>query len=381
MNIVIAVDKFKHSLNSFQAGEALCNGLLKANTLFDIHVLPMSDGGDGLSDVMSSYGSYTKINCIVSDPLFRKVGATYLLSDDGKTAIIEMAQASGLQLLKTNEYDPLHTTSFGTGELIRSALDKGVRKIILGIGGSATNDGGIGIASALGYRFLDKDGNELNPTGSQLICIHKIDASGVSIPEEVQVEIACDVDNLLTGPEGAAFIFGPQKGATAETVRILDEGLDNFSQVIKRDLGTDVFNLKGGGAAGGAGAGCYAFLHASLISGIELVLKYSEGEKYIAACDIVITGEGKLDEQTFKGKLVQGIIRLASIYSKPVIAISGSIELTSAQCKNLGLAAAFSIINKPLSTDEALSKAYELTMNAGYHIGCLLDLNKTKGQR
>jgi glycerate kinase len=367
--IVIAADKFKGALSSFAVCHAIEQGLLQADAGFDIATLPLSDGGDGWAAVMAHYTNATPVFVTVHDPLFRPVQAAFLLSEDGQTAFVEMAQASGLMLLQPHEYDPLHTTTFGTGELLKAALQHGVSKIILGIGGSATNDGGIGMAAALGYRFLDVQGHELKPVGESLQRIETIDVSNKMDMGSVILEVACDVAAYLTGANGAATIYGPQKGATPQVVTLLEQGLQHFAASVQRQFQIDLATIKGGGAAGGLGAGCVLFLQAQLKSGVQLLLYYSNAERLIRQADLVLTGEGKIDAQTAQGKVVQGLLDLCATYNKPVVALCGTLELDAAQLHRLGLTAAFSIIDKPLSLEAALQQTEPLLTAAAYNIG------------
>lgn len=369
MKIVIATDKFKGSLDSFAVGDAIERGLLQASSRFKIIKLPLSDGGDGLIAVMAHYTKAKKIFASVSDPLFRTVKAHYLLSEDGRTAIVEMAQASGLMRLQASEYNPLQATTFGTGQLLKAALQHGVSKIILGIGGSATNDAGIGMAAALGYRFLDVNSKELKPIGENLIRIETIDSTNKIPINDVVIEVACDVTNYLTGSDGAAKIYGPQKGATPEMVAALEKGMLHFALVAKQQMNIDLTTIKSGGAAGGAGAGGVLFLNADLISGVELLLQYSEAEKYIKDADFVITGEGKLDMQTMHGKVVRGVIDLCAAYKKPVVALCGTLDISFEAMYTAGLTAAFSIINKPMNLENAMNESEILLTNAAFNLG------------
>jgi glycerate 2-kinase len=341
MRIVIAPDKFKHSLTTFEVCNAIAEGLRKASSCFEITLLPLSDGGDGLADAISHYGKFEKKFESVHDPLWRLVKAHYLLSEDGRNAFIEMAQASGLHLLQPAEFNPLLTTSFGTGELIKCAIDEGAAKLI--IGGSATNDCGIGMAAALGYRFLDKEGRELEPIGENLLAIHAIDDAGGVDMQHVQVRVASDVTNPLTGDNGATRIYGPQKGATPEMVERLEAGVQHFAQIVKKNFGVDIASRKGSGAAGGMGAGCMFFLNAETMSGAELLMEHSNAEQHIQHADAVITGEGKIDSQTWNGKLVDVVTKLCAKHQKPVIALCGTLEASEACLKANGLTAAFSI--------------------------------------
>lgn len=369
MNIVIAADKFKGSLDSFQVCDAVARGLQQASPKFNITKLPLSDGGDGLAGVMAFYTGAKKVFTTVCDPLFRPVPAHYLLSADGSTAIIEMAQASGLLLLQPPEYNPLGTTTYGTGELIRAALRQGVSKIILGIGGSATNDCGIGMAAALGYRFLDAQGQVLKPVGESLAAIQTIDESDRIAFSAVSFEVACDVTNYLTGERGAAATYAPQKGATPQMVEQLEAGALHFAAVVKQQFGVDLNSMESGGAAGGMGAGCALFLDATLRRGVELVLYHSGAERHIKAADMVITGEGKIDAQSLQGKVVHGVAALCKKANKPLLALCGTLDVSIETLHAVGVTAAFSILPKPMLLEEALAQAEPLLEQAAFNLG------------
>jgi glycerate kinase len=304
--------------------------------------------------------------------LFRTIEAGWLLSEDGSTAFIEMARASGLSLLQKEEYNCMRTTTQGTGQLVKEALDKGVRRIIIGIGGSATNDGGMGLAAALGYKVYNKQDEELLPVGGSLSKVARIDSRNKINTANTEVLVACDVKNRLLGKEGASRVYGPQKGATPEMVEQLENGMKQFAGIIKKDLGVDVTEVEGGGAAGGLGAGAVAFLNATLVRGIDLVMEYSGVEKAVADCDLLITGEGRLDEQTLQGKVVAGIAALGKKYGKPVIVLCGSKELSTDFYKNAGITAAFSIMDGPASLDHAMAHAEQLLSDTAFQVGCLL---------
>lgn len=369
MKIVIAADKFKGSLNAFEVCKCIEKGLLQASPDFNITKLPLSDGGDGLADVMAHYIAVKTVFVTVCDPLFRPVQAPYLLSEDGHTAFIEMAQASGLLLLKPEEYNPLHTTTFGTGQLLNDAWQHGVSKIILGIGGSATNDCGIGMAAALGYRFLDEKAQELKPVGENLSRIQTIDATNKLAMNDVTIEVACDVTAYLTGAQGAAKIYAPQKGATPAMVEHLETGAQHFATVVKQQLHIDITAIKGGGAAGGMGAGCVLFLNAKLTGGVQILLQYSDAENYIKEADLVITGEGKLDAQSLQGKVVHGVAALAAKWNKPVVALCGTVDSDIQQLQEAGLTAAFSIIDKPMALEDAMAQTEALLTKAAFNLG------------
>lgn len=369
MKIVIAPDKFKGSLTSFEVCDAIEKGLLKACAAFDVMKLPMADGGDGLSDVIVYYTNAKLQAAKVQDPLGRIIDAQWLLSADRKTAFIEMAKASGLQLLKPGEYNPLLASTFGTGQLIEAAINAGVQNIILGIGGSATNDGGMGMAAALGYRFLDTDEKEIFPAGNNLARIERIEVDKVKNLNSINFKIGCDVQNLLFGETGAARMYAPQKGADSSMVEELEKGMKHFASIVKRDLGVDVSAIAGGGAAGGMGAGCVAFLNAHLVSGVDLVMELAAAENQIKNCDVVITGEGKIDDQSLHGKLVSGIASLCKMHSKRLIGVCGVLSIDQWQLKQLGFESVYSILNNSKSVSEAMENANDFLSDLGFTIG------------
>lgn len=369
MNILVAPDKFKHSLSSFEACEAVTNGLLKASKDFIIRTLPLADGGDGLSEVIEHYISANKHAVVVSDPLFRPVNSQLLVSEDGETAFIEMAKASGLLLLKPEEYRCMNTTSLGTGELVREAIRLKVKEVIIGIGGSATNDGGMGMAVALGYRFLDRSGAELKPVGENLVKVAAIDNSQLIELKDIRFTVACDVKNPLTGNNGATMVYAKQKGASPTEISQLEEGMQHFSDVLKSYTGKDIAQIEGAGAAGGLGAGCMAFLNADVSSGIALVLKLSNAEDLIRNADIVITGEGKIDEQSLNGKAISGIAELCRKYNKPLIAFCGTLALNHQQLNTLGVQQAYSINSDAVPIEEAFKNASRLLSEAAFFFG------------
>lgn len=344
---------------------------------FRIVQLPLADGGDGLLEIITHYTAAEMRVEDVQNPLSRPVRAGWLLSQDGRTAFIEMAKASGLQLLDSSQYNVMGSSTYGTGQLIGTAIRCGAKEVILGIGGSATNDGGIGMAAALGYRFLDGNGKELAPAGGSLLQITRIETPQNKVWEGIRIRIACDVKNPLCGPLGATRVYGPQKGASAEEVEILEAGMVNLAGVLKRDLGMDLTDTEGAGAAGGLGAGCLAFLGAELVRGVDLVMEYSKAAQHIQDADWVITGEGKMDGQTLQGKLVAGIAELGRQSGKKVIAICGTLDLTLTELQQTGLTAAFSILPRPMPLEEALQNGASFLLDTAYNIGCLL---KQSGQ-
>jgi glycerate kinase len=333
----------------------------------DVVVSPMADGGEGTVETLveSQKGKYIVSN--VTGPLGEKVKARIGIIG-GDTAIIEMASASGLALVPKEKRNPMETTTYGTGELIKKALDIGCRKVIIGIGGSATNDGGMGMAQALGVKFYDSCSNLLGFGGRQLLKLKRIDMSNIHpAVSNTEFNVASDVDNPLTGKNGAAYIYSPQKGADKEMVKKLDLGLINFSKIIKKDLGKDISNLKGAGAAGGLGAGLHAFLGAMLRPGTDIIIEANDLESKIKEVDLVITGEGAMDKQTFFGKSSYGVAMLARKYNIPVITINGSVFISRGEIdrKNASLFCGnFSIIKKPMKLENAVKNSRNLLESA-----------------
>lgn len=332
----------------------------------------MADGGDGLADILRFYTGASTQTAVVQDPLGRMIETNWLLSADGKTAFVEMAEASGLARLLPEEYNPLKTSTFGTGQLILAALEQGIDRLILGIGGSATNDCGIGMAAAFGYRFLDKDGMPLAPVGGSLGLIASIDRSAAINPGGVSFEVACDVNNPLLGPEGATLIYAPQKGADAAMLKEMENGMQQFAALLKNEMGIDVTTIEGGGAAGGMGAGAIAFLQAKLVSGIKLVMHYAALETWLPEADFVITGEGRLDEQTLQGKVVAGVAELAKEHGKRLIVFCGSQAISSAELAAAGIDAVFPILKYPATLDEARKQAFQFLRDTAFSVGSLL---------
>ncbi len=357
MKFIVAPDKFKGSMKASEAALQIEKGLLQVLPRAEIHKFPLSDGGEGLVEALSSKPGSSLITASVTGPAGQPVKAALGLIDEGKTGVIEMAAASGLALLRDEEKDPRLTTTRGTGELILTALDRGCKKLIIGIGGSATNDGGAGMARALGAKFFDNAGKCLREGGAALQGLERIDTSELDPRlKQAEVLVACDVDNPLTGPQGASHIYGPQKGATDKTAEELDRALKKYARVLEKDLGAAVENVPGAGAAGGLGAGLIAFLEARLISGIELVLEALEIEKYLPGCSLLITGEGKLDAQSTYGKAPIGVARKAKAYQVPVIALSGQLEGELALFHQEGILACFAIADGPLTLKESMGK-------------------------
>jgi glycerate kinase len=350
MKFVAAPNAFKESLSAAKVAHSIAEGIHRVLPDSIVEQVPVAATGGRM------------VQLTVTAPLGEPVEASYGLLGDGKTAVIEMALASGLHLVPQEQRNPMKTTTYGTGELLAAALDQGVEKVIVGIGGSATVDGGAGMAQALGCSLLDDDGHDIPRGGEGLARLARIDLSRRHHAlEKVQVVVACDVDNPLTGPKGAPAVYGPQKGATPEMVRQLDGYLVNYSRIIQRDLGLEVETVPGAGAAGGLGAGLLAFLGAQLRPGVEIVIEASRLEEKLQGADLVITGEGKLDRQTAFGKAPIGVARLAKKHGIPVVALAGSLGDDADELVEHGIDAIFSIVPGPVNLEEAMKKAVEFT--------------------
>ncbi len=373
MKFVIAPDKFKGSLTGFEYCDAVEEGLRIVFSDAEIIKKPLADGGDGTIDVVKYYSEGESIAITASDPLFRAIKTSYVLSKTAGIAFIEMAEISGLNLLSTQERNCMHTTSLGFGELIVDAIAKGAKELILGIGGSATNDGGMGLAQALGFRFLDGNGKELKPIGSSLIEVKKIDTSKV-YPKlaSVRVKVACDVSNSLYGQDGAAHIYASQKGASTTEIEELDKGLENYAKVLQEEFELDVQRIKGAGAAGGVGAGARIFLNAELVSGIELIKEIADFDSSIENADWIITGEGQLDAQTLSGKTISGVLASAKKKNIPVAALCGSVTISARVQEEFGLSYATSIVKGVSSLEEAMDSSYDNLVYAAYNFAKLL---------
>jgi len=352
MHILIACDSFKDALDAERVCHAIATGLTRANPGIRVTQMPLSDGGEGVLDILRKALKLTSIEKQVSDPLGRPVSASYGLSADGKTALVEMATASGLQLLSLSERNPLLTSTYGTGELLADAKARGATTALLAIGGSATNDAGIGMAAALGWQFLDANGKAVKPDGGNLQQIAKI-VPPASLPFE-KVEVLCDVTNPLFGPNGASWIYGPQKGGNSESLTHLDSGARHIARLVEEQLGkTGLADTPGAGAAGGLGFGGMAFLNATLKRGIEMVLDLVGFDAAAASADLVITGEGCIDGQSLQGKLIQGVSGRAG--ATPVVALCGKLSASEADIRAVGLMAAYSINKEQLPLPEMLA--------------------------
>jgi glycerate kinase len=361
MNILVAPDSFKDSLSASEVSRIISEAISAVIPSASIRKIPISDGGEGLLEALLTPLQGTLVSVSVKDPLHRTIEASYGLVDQGKTAIIEMATASGLELLSIEERNPLITSTYGTGELIKNALDKGCTKIIIGLGGSATNDGGIGMIKALGGLFLDQYNQEIPDGGAALSTLHSIDLSGLDKRlQQVAIVCACDVDNPLTGPSGASYVYAKQKGASDNMLAVLDSNLSNYATVIKATLNKDLEHISGTGAAGGTAMGLLAFLDATLTPGIALITELLHLEKHIKEVQLVVTGEGKIDIQTLHGKTIMGIASLAKKHSIPVLVFTGSIGHGISEIYDQGVTAIFSIVSEPMSLETAIKNASEL---------------------
>lgn len=370
MKILLAPDKFRGSLDAQQVCQAMTEGIAMVSSEIEVVSLPMADGGEGTLDLLLWYSGGKKIKIKVSDPLGRIIEAEYGISANGKTAFIEMATASGLRLLTQEERNPLITSTFGTGELIKSAIETGVENIILGIGGSATNDAGIGMAHALGWHFLDDKGQELVPIGENLVKIKNIIPPPA--PDGMAIVVACDVTNPLYGENGAAYIYAPQKGANIAMVKQLDAGLQNISAIIEKDFEKNIASVAGTGAAGGLGFGAMFFLNAELKEGVKLLMDLCDFDEKLKDVNLIITGEGKIDGQTLQGKLIKGITHRANKFNIPIAAICGTLDVSPKELQEIGINYATSILNRPMNLDDALKYGYEGVQNATFYLVNLL---------
>ncbi len=366
MKILIAADSFKDSLDSFGVCRAIGKGIQQAYPNAELVELPLSDGGEGLSDIAGHYFELEQVVVEVCDPIFRPIKATYGYSVGTQTAFIEMAKASGLQLLSNEERNPLKTSTFGFGQLIQDAIQKGAKRIIMGLGGSATNDAGIGMATALGWIFRGQEGEVLQPIGENLDKVATIEFPP-NWSEEVVFEAICDVKNPLFGENGAAHIFARQKGADQAMIEQLDAGLVQLAKVSNQPEKAEAM---GAGAAGGLGFGCLFFLNAQLKRGIDSVLDWANFDQEVATADWIFTGEGRLDRQTLQGKLIAGIAERAK--GKPIIALCGGLDLMPDDLNDLGIKAAFSITQKPCLLSEALVQTAENLEKTSFNIARLL---------
>ena len=355
MRVVVAIDSFKGSMSSLEAGESIKQGILKAKKDAKVEIRPLADGGEGTVEALSIGMGGKLINVEVMGPVGKRVNAVYGIVDLTKTAIIEMSQAAGITLVSGDEKNPLHTTTFGVGEMIKDAVKRGCRHFIVGIGGSATNDCGVGMLQALGYEFFDIEGKEVGYGAEGVRDIVKIEDKNVlkELPE-CTFRVACDVTNPLCGELGCSAVFGPQKGATKEMVQDMDAWLYSFSNLVKEKYKDADSTYPGCGAAGGLGYAFHNFTNSKLESGIKIVLDETKLEEYVKDADIVVTGEGRLDHQTVMGKAPIGVANIAKKYNKKVIAFSGSVTEDAGVCNEHGIDAFFPILRRIVTLEEAM---------------------------
>lgn len=377
---VLAPDSFKESMTANQACEAMRLGISHVFPDADIICVPMADGGEGTVDAVLAVGSGKKVQVEVMGPLAEQhVEAYFALLDHGKTAVIEMALANGIQRLEASRRNPLYTTSYGTGQLIVAALDRGVQRLIIGLGGSVTNDAGIGMAQALGARFYDADGMELSLGASALMKLDRIDLTGLE-PRLAQTEIiiASDVRNPLTGIHGASVVYGPQKGATTEQVQYLDQALAHVAAQVQRQLGVDYQNIAGAGAAGGLGYGLMVFAGATMRSGVETIIELVQLQQYLSKADYVFTGEGSIDQQTLQGKTPFGVMQLAKQFDVPVIACAGRVAEAVEELYDAGFSAIFSIVSESCTLEQACLRGPENLRHCCENIARLIQLTELR---
>ena len=366
MNILICPDKFKSSLNAFEVLNAIKDGILQQVPKVDIQIHPLADGGDGSINVLSHFLPLEEVSITTVDPLGRNITASYFRQN--KTAYIELSKAAGIHLLQKDELLPLQTSTLGTGHQIAHAVSTGCDKVYLFIGGSATTDSGMGIAHALGVRFFDKEKKILNPIGANLTHVFHIDTAGLM--QEVlntEIIILCDVENVLCGVQGAAHVYGPQKGANPDVVKQLDAGLQNFAKVIHSQFGKDISTIIGGGAAGGTAAGLVGLIDATIKKGIDTIMTLTDFEQKVISADMVISGEGKIDNQTLYGKTIAGVSHLCEKYKKPLFLFCGDNQLTSAEASNFYHSGIMSIMEYTGGDNsEAMSYTKKYLQKMGY---------------
>ena len=374
MKIIIASDSYKGSCSTIEVANSIERGFRRIYKDLDVVKIPVADGGEGTVDalVIGTNGRYEEVEVMgpLGDPLIARYGIIH-----GEIAVIEMAAASGLTLITKDRLNPLITTTYGTGQLIKAAMEKGIRKILIGLGGSATNDGGVGMAQALGFSFKDEAGKEISFGGGDLGNIVTIDISGANqLLNETEIIAISDVENPLCGASGASFIFGPQKGASKDMVELLDNNLSYFGKLIKDQLGTDVIDVPGAGAAGGLGAGLIAFANSTIQPGIEKVLDIANIDNHLQDADLVITGEGKIDGQSKYGKVPVGVAKRALKYDVPIIAIVGSVGNGASEVYAYGIDLITDIINKPMTLDEAMENVEALLEDAAENVARILKM-------
>lgn len=375
--IVIAVDSFKGSLSTFQAGEAIAEAAKQVYKNVNASIYPIADGGEGTVETVISATEGELVKTVVTGPLGKKTEAVYGFIPKTKTAVMEMSAAAGITLIGENERNPMNTTTFGVGEMIADAVTKGCRNFVIGIGGSATNDGGVGMLQALGFEFLDENKMQVSPGGKGLKDIAEIRTeNAIKELKECSFKVACDVKNVLCGENGCSAIYGPQKGATKEMIKDLDLWLEKYSNLTKKVIPTSNANYPGTGAAGGVGFAFLSYLNGKLESGSELVMELTGLEDGVKDADLVITGEGRLDGQTQMGKVPIGVARLAKKYNKPVVAFSGCVTDDAVVCNEHGIDAFFPILRKPCTLEEAMdtNNAYKNLKDTACQVFRLLNI-------
>ncbi|MEE3346049.1 MAG: glycerate kinase, partial [Chloroflexota bacterium] len=365
MKILVAPQEFKGSISALSVAEAAETGVMRVFPEAEVVLCPVADGGDGTLETLVEVSGGEVRTCSVQNPIGETITAQWGAMGDGVTAVIEMARTSGLALLSLDERDPLNSSTFGLGQAILEALNQGFRKFIVGIGGSATNDAGAGMAQALGATLLNAEGKSIPFGGAALADLRSIDISKMDTRiENSQFMVACDVSNPLTGDEGASAVYGPQKGATPEMVAQLDNALSNFAEIVKKDIGKNVSEISGAGAAGGLGAGMLAFMGAELKAGVDIVLETVQLREKLSGVDLVITGEGGMDFQTVYNKAPIGVARIAGEFNIPTIAIAGLLGQNFTVVHDHGIRAATSIVDGPISLEESSERASELISNS-----------------
>ena len=373
MNILIATDKFKDSQTALQICEGLKKGILKTFPTATCETLPLADGGEGTLETLQIVIGGEFITCEVQDPLFRKIQAKYLWIASSRTAIVEMARASGIELLQIEERNALITSTFGTGQLILDALEKDAQEIILTVGGSATNDGGIGMANALGYVFMGKNKNELKPIGENLLKIHSIDKKNIH-PNlaHTKFTVATDVTNPFYGENGAAKVFAKQKGADEKAIGLLDKGLENLAQIFQETFSLNIQQKQGSGAGGGIGGGAMVFLNAKICSAADWILDIIDIDSKLKIANVLITGEGKIDSQTWQGKLISRLLERANKFNVSTILVCGTMQDLEQIIAQEGVMYATSILNEPMSLEKAIEKTSQLIEYQGSILGKML---------
>lgn len=375
MKILIASDSYKHCLSSKEVGECLREGIMEKMPETTVVIVPIADGGEGTVDALVDLAGGEKVSVSVHGPMMKETTAQFGLIDNGRTAVMEMSAASGIELLKDEELDPLKTTTFGTGEMILDALDRGCDKIVIGLGGSATNDGGAGMLEALGIKLLDKDGNSIPKGGGGLSALEEIDASGLDERlKDTEIVLASDVDNTLTGDDGATRVYGPQKGAGKDEIEKLEKNIIRFADLTEKITGKDLRDEPGAGAAGGIGFGFMTYLDAQMRNGFRLISEMTGLEEEVKKCNLVITGEGKIDRQTQFGKTPYGVAQVAKKHNKPVIAVSGTLGEGYEVLYEKGFDALFSIADRPMSLQDSMKNAGKLLKSTGKSLAGLIQV-------